>query len=129
MEIREEIQIYQIILKKMKEALENDIKPLLADKSIPLEERWELFAAAEELMPIRSFHISEIMVDEYDLFDTNRGSIVLFLERYDWLKEAHEGFEEDEDDYYQSVVETYPDLDAWRELVLASGYRGAVYDW
>lgn len=129
MDIREDILAYKVLVKKMKEALDNDLKPLLTDRAVPLEERWELFAAAEELLPIRPFLLSDAMIDEYDLFNTNRGTTVIFLERYDWLKEAHDCVVDDEDGYYESIVEAYPDLDAWRELVLASGYRGAIYDW
>lgn len=104
------------------------IKPALIDQRFTLEARWRLFVAVESMLPIQSYgthwgiHVTDC---EYDDYGTERYQTVYFTDRLEMLEEMLSNYEENE----ESLRYTQEDIDAWKERVLASGYRGFVYDW
>lgn len=104
------------------------IKLALIDQRFTLEARWRLFMAADVVLPVQSYgsNWGVLKTDsEYDDYSTERYSTVYFSDRAEMLEEMLEDYTRHE----ELLRYTQEDIDAWKERVLASGYRGFVYDW
>lgn len=107
--------------------VKHKLLPVLADKNLPLDDRWALFEVAEHFLPVAPFYKEGLLAeDEYDLFGTDRYYTVYFKDRYKTLLDYPYNLSPTEHEEY---IEYNGTPDEWRERVLASGYRGCVYDW
>lgn len=97
----------------------------ITDKTIPLEQRWDIFSKSWSILPDLSYghgHI-DVLGDSFTLYDD------FGLERhqqmeYMWMYETiQEWIADPENDMTQETA------DAWREAVLAEGYASFTYDW
>lgn len=107
--------------------VKHKLLPLLADKNLPLDDRWTLFEATEHFLPVAPFYNEELLwEDEYNAFGTERYRTIYFKNRYEILLDYLDNHSPAEHEEY---IEYNGTPDEWRERVLASGYRGCVYDW
>lgn len=125
--IEQEIKAATYIVETLNSYVET-IKSGLTDQRFTLDARWRLFMAVEVMLPTHSYGSDWGVLksdSEYDDYSTERYSTVYFKDRVEMLEEmladyiAHE----------ELLRYTQEDIDAWKERVLASGYRGFVYDW
>ena len=104
-----------------KEALVNEVQLFIANKDLPLDDRWALFDKAESLLPIDSWVITLNQIEKngyewYDDFNYERFETVKFT----WLLDKVLDYPEK----YKKIV--IRDL---MEEILSTGVAGFKYDW
>jgi len=104
-----------------KEALVNEVQLFIANKDLPLDDRWALFDKAESLLPIDSWVITLNQVEGkgyewYDDFGFERFETVRFTSVLDRVLDDTEKFK-------KIVIR---DL---MEEILSTGMAGFKYDW
>lgn len=126
--IEQEIASAKNIVNLLTSYVKNEVGTALTDQRFTLDARWRLFMAIEVMLPIHSYGSDWGVLkndSEYDEYYTERYSTVLFKDRLERLEEEI-WYAEDQNELLRYTRE---DIDAWKERVLASGYRGFVYDW
>lgn len=120
------------------------LKPLLANKSIPLESRWETYEGLVKSGALRTIEFyGEGFIDDissfsslHDSFGYERYQTISYIDMYETLLGVLEDASNlDLPDYSKEYLTEYWEgitvekVDTWREAVLASGYAGFIYDW
>lgn len=125
--IEQEIKAATYIVETLNSYVET-IKSGLTDQRFTLDARWRLFMAVEVMLPTHSYGSDWGVLksdSEYDDYSTDRYSTVYFKDRAEMLEEMLADYTS----HGELLRYTQEDIDAWKERVLASGYRGFVYDW
>lgn len=100
----------------------------LKDKSIPLDDRWEVYTKLVEanvLVKDASYgdgYLEDLDYNHMSLYDdfyTDRGASLRFIDMYERMTENPEDFTE----------QARANLPKWQERVLESGYSSFTYDW
>ena len=104
-----------------KESLVNEVQLFIANKDLPLDDRWALFDKAESLLPIDSCVVTLNQVENndyewYDDFGYERYETI----RFTWLLDK---VLDDPEKYKKIVIR---DL---MEEILSTGVAGFKYDW
>lgn len=101
----------------------------LKDTSLPLDERWDAYTQlVNNDILVREMTYGDGFLDVldkngsmYDDFNTDRGQTLTFPDMYQMVMDG--------DEWNESLVAMQPNLPAWQEKVLASGYSSFTYDW
>ncbi len=123
-----------------KKLVRKQVQELIRNKALDLEDRWDLFVKAKDILEIESYSdlcLRELYRDlsPYDVFNMERHQTQMYDDLWEtiesWLVEYDDGFAET--DYTTEYKLRYKvgkwDANAWREAVLLTGYAGGVYDW
>lgn len=112
-------------LKKFKE-MEKDIIEYLTkyikNKSIPVDERWELFKQNSERFPIHTWilHFEELEKNDIEYYDTFGYERYTTVDICDMIESLDDDFNSDDDDI---------DFNKLKEEILQRGYSRFVLDW
>jgi hypothetical protein len=116
-----------------REEFREELKEYLRDTFIPLDSRWLVFLASQDILPARCWvtsNVMDILTDcLYDDFYIERHETVLFGSIVDRVKEGITAEGEQSSKYTAKFDEMYKKLPEFKEAVLQSGYSGFVYDW
>jgi hypothetical protein len=123
---------------KIKDDLDNClgrfVDTYLKDKTIPLDERWEAFKTAAEMLPLEPYSDGDCETllgsAAYDS-GIERHQTMDYPTLYDWYLDRvneKELYPEDEDEYNANLPSQQV-ADEWREQVLARGYGSFQNDW
>jgi hypothetical protein len=121
--MRERIEAYARELANFK----TDFKTYIADKSLPLEQRWNDFEFAVEkdiFVDVKSYYwdsptLTALGFDSYyDDFNLERYSTMTFTDMIEHLGPA-----------YKDEPVSEENINIIKEEMLASGYSGFEYDW
>lgn len=125
--IEQEIATAKNIVNLLTGYTKNEVATALTDQRFTLDARWRLFMAVEVMLPVHPYGSDWGVLksdSEEDDYSTDRYSTVYFSDRAGMLEEMLAHYTAHE----ELLRYTQEDIDAWKERVLASGYRGFVYD-
>jgi hypothetical protein len=102
----------------------------LKDTSLPLDERWDAYRAlCDNNILVKNEGYGDGFLDTlgeeltmYDHFNVDKYQTMEFVDMYDKVMEA-------DDKWHKDLVAVQPNIPAWQEKVLASGYSSFTYDW
>jgi hypothetical protein len=113
-----------------KENLKNDFAKYIADKSIPLDERWEFFIEApDELKNFEQwiYEFKCLSIDWYDDFHFDRRQEVsaeYIIDSLEWKREeAEDEGDEDEAKKWRDIIPLI------KEEILDQNMEGFCFDW
>ena len=97
----------------------------ITDKTIPLEQRWDIFTKSWNILPDLSYGEGHVQVlgeafTLYNDFGMNRHQQMEYMWMYETIQEW---IADDVNDMTQETA------DLWREAVLGEGYASFTYDW
>ena len=105
--------------------VKEELTPSLADKNVPLDDRWKMFIrlVTLKLLPEQSYGDGyvEVLGSKYSLYDDfhiERYQTVDYEQMWEWISDSYRGKK------FEGAA-----VDKWREQVLASGYGSFVHDW
>lgn len=119
--------------REVKEQL-NHLQPMLVDQSCSLNERWDMYSKVAHFMPLGDWYsdgfLEVLGIDSphdagFERYQTSY--FVDMAENYEeniaWYKDNSELSPKEEG------IPSEDQVNAWKEVVLASGRRGFTYDW
>lgn len=127
--IKKKTEMVLTAIDMVKLHIRGELIPMMTNKEYALEDRWKLFEAVQEMLPIQHYGSGQWGIfpgeSEYDDYGVDRYETVHFIQRVEFLREMLEDYARNE----EPLRYTNEDIEAWQERVLESGYRGFRNDW